>query len=189
MKKIAFDIDGVIVNTIEVFINELRRNGINYIPTGEFQIKTDPEISDDEIWKFFRQAYTKVDEFKFFDGALELMMKVHSLTRLPVLFVTARPIDMATEHYALMDRLMYRKNEHMIPYIIAFSSGPDKKYYLNDYQYFVEDRRKTALDLAVHQGKDVFVPIREYNLIENPPNRIHYIDGLPELTENLHIIL
>lgn len=184
MKKIAFDIDGILLNFMEVFSWLLSKNGYKINPHTTFNIETEPALTQDEIVKWVSKTHRYWQRYRPMSGALSLVGETFILTNRPIKFVTARPIGSATETHLAVKNILGRH----IPFSIAFANDGFKQLHLFDTDYFVDDRRKNAIDLA-NWGVEVFIPKRHYNHIEDPPNNIHVIEDLHQLRENLKIIL
>ena len=184
-KKIAFDLDGVLLNFVNAFelqFSDYFQGRVKLIDDGNFKMKTAPWIPDEQIWDIIKLAYSRIEDMPPFPGAREVTSLAYHLMKEPVYIVTRRPVSHA--HWTHMAIEQFIK----VPYMVSFSKDYDKRQYLDGYDYFVDDRRKTALGLA-KWGMDVLIPRRGYNKIENPPNRIHYYDELSDLIEELPILI
>ncbi len=184
MKRIAFDIDDILVDFIEVFSWLLNKNGITIKPYDAYKINTEPDLSQEEFLKFVNKAHRYWERFRPIPGALSLIGETWIVTNRPIQFVTARSIHVATDTHLTVKNILGRH----IPFSIAFTHNGAKHLHLEDVDYFVDDRRKNAIELA-NWGMEVFIPRRKYNHIEDPPNNIHVIDDLHQLRDNLRIIL
>jgi hypothetical protein len=160
--NIAFDLDGIVCNFSNPFIYWVREKyGLTMIPTTNFHWESDPPINQ----KTFNRVIAEFIEFEsdlmpvFPEGA-ELVEYVFNTTRKPITFVTARERRTAgSTHEWLWE---------MFPgldfFLAVVPSGADKHRYLNRFDCFIDDRRKTCLDLA-SRGKVVFMPQRHYNIL------------------------
>lgn len=159
---IAFDLDGVLVDimtTVREIIKE--RYDIKIFPQTEWELHTEPQISDELIWKCIRVAYKQVSKSLIYPGAQELLGKLFHLSGCndPIRIITSRPFDAANDTYRLLDERFTS-----FEYELILVSRLDKLQYLNRYRYMVEDRRKTAGHLA-NNGKRVFLIDRPYNVM------------------------
>jgi hypothetical protein len=172
--KIAFDLDGVLVNLMDVFERLLHeRYGKAVSPTGNFHITVEG-VSDAEVTGLLYECITMHDKLPPFPHAAELLKRVHEVTDDVVTIVTARPKVFASETFLLLDRIC------PVPYRISMvESHTEKIVHLRNFDAFVEDRRKTAFLLA-EAGMTVYLLNRPYNRCPDHP-RIRKIDHLGEL--------
>jgi uncharacterized HAD superfamily protein len=172
--KIAFDLDGVLVNLMEVFDGLLhQRYGKTVTPTGNFHITVEG-ISEVEVADLLYECIRMHDRISPFPYASELLKRVHEVTDDVITIVTARPKVFASETFFLVDRIC------PVPYRISMvESHTEKINHLRKFDAFVEDRRKTAFLLA-DAGKTVFLVNRPYNVCPDHPN-IRKIEDLGEL--------
>lgn len=163
MINIALDLDGCIANFSEPFIAWVaKKYGVTMIPTNQFHwaaypyIK--PQMFEEFIAEFIRDGDPEIQPKQ--DGALLINYLWEEDPR-PILFVTARhPSTAGATHNWI------RKFFPQIDFMVAIvNSGSSKWRFLDQYDCFVEDRRKTCLDLA-SRGKTVFMPMRKYNSIK-----------------------
>lgn len=175
VKDIKFDLDGVLVNLIAVTEGLLNADGI-YIEPGRtgFKVTTLPEISNNKLWKYFKQAYTFWRVTPIFDGARELTKEVYHRTGRPVSIITARPLNYASETYQQIDLILD------VPFNVAITQGPTKQAHLDPDDIIVEDRRQTVVELAEIGIRSLLVD-KIYNQIDNPPSQITRVSGLPEI--------
>ena len=143
----------------------------------------EPKISKDELQQIFEMVYQNPDSVPIIDKAAELCTRIHIKTEDPILFVTDRTIQWATETHELVQRFC------RVPYLIAFNNGYGKLPYLNGITYFVEDRAKTIMELSA-AGKAVFVPMRDWNLdIKDNRDSVVYIKDIHELLKHINMIV
>jgi len=178
---IAFDVDDVMIRFIDPVLEILKSLKYTYEGTGNFDLFEciKPQISEKELNEIFRTVYTDPYCFPIIAGAQELCAKLYIKTGDPILFVTTRNINIASETHELVRRFC------KVPYVIAFTA--DKLIYLRDINYFVEDRRKTILYL-VKNGKTVFVPKRNWNDMPEHDS-IVYIDDIGDLIKNINLFV
>ena len=186
--RIAFDLDGCLLNiaeTIKKIILETYGIEFKKFPKEKDQFDWKPAtgLSDKELWKIFRQAYKRVEETPVFHGATELLAKLYEVSNEPPFILTARPLDTATEAYAAVEHVAKG-----IPFNLALKHPlADKIQYLNGYDFFVEDRRKTAIELNNSDIATLLIR-RNYNHIPNIEEyrHIYYIDGVADLIPYIH---
>jgi len=159
---IASDMDGVLVDTVGHLKKVGAEHGyrIEYSDHYSLDIYKDGEkvdYWDPDVTDLFNETFDRYDEIEIFPGAEEFIHKMYELTGQPFLIVTARPISHATETHKLIKRFAKKT-----PYVVAFADGCDKHRYLSGYKFFIEDRRRTAIDL-VNMGKIVFLIDTVYN--------------------------
>lgn len=187
MKRVAFDLDGVLVNTFGVFCNVLEEShpGIKVLKNNEFRISTDPPITDKEIWRIFYEAFPRIDDIKIFPGASSLLRWVFDETLEPVKIVTSRPRKFQLETLFLIKKF-YDGPLHLQ----MVDDSSEKINYLKRQDIFVEDRRKTAIQLAA-AGKTVLLIDRYYNRLTYYVPGIIVVNDLFEVYEYLrgnHVI-
>jgi hypothetical protein len=173
--NIAFDLDGVLIDLVSVLRKKLPELcGCEFVDTNAYRITTNPVISNAKLWKAFDAIFEDYKNFPIFEGAEDLCRILFTATNDPIRIVTSRPIRAATATHKLIQRFC------KVPYVCIITGNHAEKYrYLTDYCYFVEDRRATAIDLAV-RGKHVFLVDRGYNRPCAGP-RISRIEGVHEL--------
>jgi uncharacterized HAD superfamily protein len=158
--NIAFDIDGVVANFSEAFVPYAnRRYGIRFIEGPKFHWDVEPEITpflfEKLIAWFIRDHSNKI---KVLEPGKAVVDYVWDKTRKPITFVTARHemTVSATHHWV-------KTNFPGMDFILITVDGhSDKIRYLDGINSFVEDRRRTVIELA-EAGKTVFMPMRHYN--------------------------
>lgn len=175
MINIAFDLDGVLVNLIprvDYYLKEMFHSSL--IVGDSFRFSSDPPLSMTKIWKAINAAIYDYKNLKTFSGVEQLLDDIYIDTGMPIRIITARPI------YTIEATYRSVKSFCNAPFEIVLSSPEDKWKHLMQTQVFVEDRRKTALQLA-SKGKIVFLVNRKYNQIKNPPAGVVRIDHLGEI--------
>jgi hypothetical protein len=175
--NIKFDLDGCLVDLMSHMEN-IVRNSYNskVVETGNFHFNTDPVLTNRQMAEAFHKCYKEFRLTPIYEGAEELMAKLYSRSQQPIHIVTARPISCAHHTHMLVER--FTKN---VPFTISFANTPFHKLdYLNGTEFFVEDRKSIAKDVA-NIGKMVFVPIRPWNenMVQN--SKIIWIKGVHEL--------
>ena len=179
--KIAFDLDGTLIHLMPVFERIIWEKYKAKVPSiRSFKIFTEPELPYETIKDCFSEAFKCVDEIEIVPGVRKLFRKLFELSdeRDKIKIVTARPLDSANDTYALCKRICKDVEWE----VVIVEDSDNKKKHLNNYLHFVDDRRKTALDL-VHHGKIVWMPIKPYNqpLPDNYPEGLIQINSLEDL--------
>lgn len=181
--RIAFDIDGSVVD-FQAHIRQIAQGMCgSELPDSEgFDLCEPWGMTEKEIWEILRVGYKQWQLTPIFDYVPELMETLWERTREPIQFVTARPKEFAHHTHLLVSRFMGE-----VPYQIAFASGFDKPYFLGGYSYVLEDRRRTAIDLAENHGKIVFLVDAPYNQMPNH-QRIVRIRGPRDLKQSVYML-
>lgn len=178
--KIAFDLDGCLIDIITP-INKLllEIHGLERKQHNEFfDMRASTGLSSKELWKVFRLAYKEIQDTPIFPGATELLAKLYEKTGEPPMILTSRPHDAANETYAIVKRLTKKT-----PFTLILKHPRiDKGRHLNGYKFFVEDRRRTALELS-KMGFSVLLIRTTYNHIPNIDDiwNVCYIEGVQAL--------
>lgn len=158
--NIAFDIDGVVANFSGAFVPYAeQRYGIRFIPGPKFHWEVEPDITpflfEKLIAWFIRDHSNKI---KALEPGAELVDYVWNKTQKPITFVTARhEMTVSATHHWIKS---YFPGMDFVS--ITVDGHADKIRYLDDIDCFVEDRRRTVIELA-EAGKTVFMPMRHYN--------------------------
>lgn len=188
--NIAFDLDDVMVNFAGPVEEILKTWGYEIDPEihcFDYEKRVTPEIQKEELLEIFEIIYNDPWSIPIVDKAPELCSRIFLKTGEPVSFITSRQPEYATQTYQLIKRFC------RVPYTVAFA---DRQYgkglYLNGISYFVDDRKKTAMELA-EDGKTVLVPRRNWNQ-DFPEDFEHldsivYIDDISEVLDKLNIFL
>ena len=180
---IAFDLDGVLVDIVTPIKEKLiSMLDCQMLDTHNYRIQTDPEISRKEIWKVFDAVFEDYKNIPIIDSAENLLEMLYKITEDPVHIVTSRPIRAATVTHKLIQRFC------KVPYSCIITGNSNEKLnYLNGHCYFVEDRRRTAIQLA-SAGKHVFLVDQIYNRPCAGP-RISRIAGVHELIPMINYLV
>lgn len=156
--NIAFDLDGVLVDILPVLDTVLQEMCGAKLPENmtEFKIKI-PGLSGNEVQGCINEALSRVTEIKINPMADVLFKELYKITGEPVLIITARPKWLASQTYLLIDRMT------KVPIRLSMVTGwPEKLAHLGPIEYFVEDRRRTALNL-VQNRRRCFLIDKSYN--------------------------
>ena len=182
---IAFDIDETMGRFMAPVEEILKSRGYKFNDIGMYDIQKSvtPHLSKKEMYEIFEIVYASPKSVPIIDRAPELCTRLFEKTGDPVMFITSRPFQWASETHRLVRRFC------RVPYILIFADPQYGKLpYMNGTNFFVDDRRKTALKLA-EAGKTVFVPIRTWNDgIKNNPN-IVYIEDVGDLISYINIFV
>jgi hypothetical protein len=161
--NIAFDLDGVIANFSSPFCYWVTQMyGVKMIPTHNFHWECHPEITD----KMFERIIAEFIEFEsdmipvLPEGA-ELVEYVWRNTLKPITFITARHPRTSGATHTWINQMF----PHIDFFLAVVPSGSAKYRYLDRFDCFIDDRRKTCIDLA-SRGKVVFMPQRHYNPLQ-----------------------
>ncbi len=181
--QIAFDLDGTlidIISRVKELLSEIY--GVKVYDNKQFKIETSIDLSKNEIWEIIEMVYQEVKTTPIYLGATELLTKLYEKTKEPPLILTARPFRAANDTYAIVERVTKG-----IPFALILKHEKcHKADYLYGYQFYVEDRRKTALELS-DMGFGIPLIRRSYNHIpdiEKHPN-IYYVEGIHELIPHI----
>lgn len=163
--NIAFDLDDVLIDLCGAFIPTINRvmggEKIIYNEVKEYNLekcgatKEALNYAARSVYKFWRTETPPYPE------ADEVLRNIFIQTGRPIRIVTARPNYCAAETLDMCNE--YFKH---IPLEVIFVNGYGKSIFLKDFDTFVEDRRKTALELA-DLGKHVYLVDKPYNQCEH----------------------
>jgi len=163
---IAFDLDGVLVNLMDMFDRTLIKHHAGYvrIRNGQFKMETIPPLSNSQIWKVFYDIFERPYEIEIFPGVPDVLRTIARVTGRPIRIITARP-----EKFVYQTSLLVKRFTEGPVELFLVGDFKDKIKHLEGVDYFVEDRRATALLLATF-GKTVFLMDRHYNQMtdDNP---------------------
>lgn len=145
-EEIAFDIDGVLADTIGAFIQEANNKygiKIRYEDIREYDLKKAIGMNEDILLDLATKIlyYPLEIGIKPIDGAVDVLKKISKKSRL--LFVTARPYKEGIQKWVLS----YLKDiDKSLIHIIATGTHEEKVPLLKSYgiRYFVEDRLETC---------------------------------------------
>jgi len=180
-QRIAFDLDGCLIDiftVIKKLVLEIHGIEFKQFPKEQDQFNCIPAtgLSSKELWKIFRLSYREIKNTAIFPGSTELLAKLYEATGEPPFILTARPFDYAKETYDIVKRVAKKT-----PFkLVLKHPSANKAQYLEGYNFFVEDRRKTALELSKTEITTLLIE-RNYNYIKEVPNSIIYIKGVHEL--------
>ena len=177
--NIAFDLDEVLVDVMSHFKRIAKIHGYDTKTPIRYGLANNPQFSTptmskttvDYIWSQVYEAYWMI---KPYEAVPELLETLHKKSGDPIKIITNRPVYAASPTYYLMDTFC------KVPYEIAFTNGWSKLTYLNGIKFFVEDRRKIALELA-ENDKTVFMPKKSWNKLNVTHPEIHEISEITEI--------
>lgn len=156
--RAAFDCDGIILDSDEVFRDHFIYQGYRIIENGKFYYDLDPPVSKGKIDQMVDDCIERrTEDMDPYDGILEIVNRIAKDTGDPLHVVTARNPKFAGVTIAAIKRAVGGA-----PFFTSFTPGASKLQYLKDFPVFIEDRRRTAIELA-EAGKVVICPKRRYN--------------------------
>jgi len=162
MKKIGFDIDGVILDLHTHMIQEFKKQyNIDlkmYLTEFNFNI---PGLTDEEISNTVDQAIiNSIHVIQPYTTVEETLTKIFHETKDPILFITARNLYLKEATKESLDRNFKDKFD----YEIIFTNNNNKLNYIKKYNisYFVEDNPETCNDICQFIEK-TFLVNRMYN--------------------------
>jgi hypothetical protein len=157
LESIAFDIDGVVADTMGLFIqiaHDQFHMNIQYEDITNYDLTKCLNIDFETVWVIIEQILSgKMNhELKPIDSSAVVLQKLSQYSD-ALLFVTARPDDIAIRKW-FIETLGLSENRHKI---IATGNFEQKATILKEHniRYFVEDRMETCRLLS----KERFVPI------------------------------
>lgn len=183
--KIAFDIDGCIVDLMALLLPIIERR-TKISTQGEcyaYDLETVYGVQDDDLYDCLHITYQYWDDIPVYKGVEELFHKLYEKTKDPLYFVTNRKLRWSYETYKLMERICKD-----IPFIIAFTESVPKSIFLKNYPYFVEDRIRNIKELK-EAGKFVFVPKQPYNKETTFGSYTHRINSIKDLIPLVHLFI
>ena len=182
MINIEFDLDSTLVEIMKPFEKIImRKHGIDVSGSTQYDLTKEFIISSFDVMAGFAEVYEMIEDIEFMPGAETLLHTLYAMTGDPVHIITSRPIEFAENTFLLMKRFN-------VPFTISML---DYHYNKHDYirkEYFVEDRRRTAIDLA-DRGIYVIMPIHSYNQPCERRANIHPINSLEELMPNIDMFV
>ena len=147
MKKVAYDLDGVVIDTYELIRKCLLENfNLDFKreehTTYYFKV---PKTSEHEVNVAIAQyLHDHWEESQPMPGSIWAIKKIAKITQMPPVFITARSIDTYTTTN------MWLRKHLDIPYFIHLTTFTPKEDIVKDLKvdYFVEDRYKEAISCA-----------------------------------------
>lgn len=184
--NIAFDIDGVVANFSAAFVPYAKkRYGLTFIEGPKFHWDVEPELTPflfEKLIAWFIRDHSK--KIKPIMPGASVVDYVWDRTKKPITFITARhEMTVAATHHWI--KVWFPGMDFIV---ITVDGHSDKIRYLDGIDCFVEDRRRTVVELA-EAGKTAFMPIRHYNwpmpddLDDETMMRIIPLDNIKEITE------
>ncbi|NOY68696.1 MAG: haloacid dehalogenase [Deltaproteobacteria bacterium] len=148
--RIAFDIDGVVADTMSLFLSiagDFGVTGIRYEDITEYDVRKSTGLDDDALTQIILRILSGEHAFSLYPlpGAIHILKRLNKRHR-PTLFVTARPDAEHIEEW-LLARLDVSPSDIEI---VATGSFSDKKDVLLEkgVSWFVDDRLETCFVLA-----------------------------------------
>lgn len=183
--NIAFDMDGVIADFSSGFLPWVEEKyGIVCTPRDRFYWKIQPKESAIGIKRiiaeFIREHHHLITPLR--DGS-SLVYYVWEKTKKPITIITAR------DHSTIQaSHDWFREWFPRVPHIIiTVKSMMDKINYLDNFDTYVDDRRRTVVDLAI-DGKTVIMPRRIYNMPVTDHKLLHPLNQRMIIVESLKLI-
>ncbi len=100
--KIAFDVDGVVLRSIDVILEEINRNTGRNLHTEDLSSwDLEPLGLDYEILKQAVDYMYSQPEIEPYEGAMEALSRIHSTSEEPLLFITGRSDPTSAERQIL----------------------------------------------------------------------------------------
>lgn len=193
--NIKFDLDGVLVDFLSHFTEFMEARGYKIGVQDKFHFKITPHPGD-KMGRLIMKASSEWNEIDPMPHAQELVERLYVKAFCPIDIITARSPIIASS-----TQILVRKIFPDIPVRISYASSNGKFFYMDDANIFVEDRRKTAIGMAM-LGYTVIMPDRTYNKLEGtsgekrmvtidavinmgsmPPGRIVVIKSLKDLLD------
>jgi uncharacterized HAD superfamily protein len=169
--NIAFDLDGTLIELMPTFERILfEKHNASIVQHDSFKILTEPELPWSVLEQVFFDAFECIDEIQVYPGVYEVLNKLYTESdNDPIRIITARPAwKAANATYKLVNKVCQD-----VPFEIVIVGTPDnthmigpmaeKHTYLNRYDYYVDDRRKAAIELSEKYNKRIFMPNKRYN--------------------------
>lgn len=142
--NIAFDVDGVVLKSIEVILDSINRTtGRDLSPDDLKSWDLEPlGLDTPTLWKAVEHMYSQPSIHPY-EGAVRVLSKIASISRKPLLFITGRS-DPTTARRQL-EALPWNPT---IPHMIVTGGNRDKRVYLaeSDVDFIVEDDTKHLAD-------------------------------------------
>jgi len=184
--NVVFDLDGVLVDFLSVFkyfYESIYQKNFNIDLVNQHNIGSLVTISPKQLFHLFDICFQNWKMFPIYPGATEILAKLYEKTNEPPVILTARKYNSATSTYKLVKRIA--KNT---PFQLIFKSPNAHKadYIKNKYNYIVEDRRKTVLELY-KRGFDPILVKKTYNKFNIHAN-IWRINGVHELIPKIDFL-
>jgi hypothetical protein len=157
--NVKFDIDGVLLEWYDWFYEYMASKGFRIIPTGHWNFRVAPEISQNQLLELIADSMRYPDRVAGAPGARPFLEELWNFSHKPLQMITHRTTTVATEtHQAI--HMNVAQNIH---YSIAFVNRPqDKGWFTQDVDCFFDDKPETCFQLAA-LGKTVFCPRKGYN--------------------------
>jgi hypothetical protein len=192
MKIIATDLDETLFNMMEPFKAILmKRHSARVIESESYNIKTYPEISEDETWsifKFLYKAYPLCDPCR---GARVYLETIYNVSMKPPLIMTSRPEEYASETHAQIKSLVGDMPYHLI----IVGTPAEKKYLFADlFDIIVDDRLETVLHFSDCFKKQGIIISRPWNRKNHSMNwylrnKIIEVNDVYEITPFLRLLI
>lgn len=155
MINIAFDLDQCLIEILPMVRDLIWSKAfIDITDCKQYDIAEEYGLDRNFVIDCIHDVLRRYDEIPLVEGAQELLHKLYENGKRPIHIITDRSIEIARETCLLMERFK-------VPFTISFSNGYSKILFLNEW-YLVEDRRKTALEVAKAEHSVILVE-KSYN--------------------------
>jgi hypothetical protein len=166
------------------------KHGAKIPETRGFLIETDTNLPWSKLEACFHETYKRWQDIPIFDGVSEFLRELYwKGDNDPIRIITARPSHQcANDTYKLCERLG-------VPFELIMTGNPnsmrpgqpdvDKFDYLHRYRFFVDDRRKTAIELS-QKGKFIYMPKMPYNKLDKKYENIKEINSVADLYQKIY---
>ncbi len=165
--KIAFDVDGVVLNSIELILDRINeKKGTALQPDQLFTWDLEAQGLDfatlrDAVHHMYSQPYIGP-----YEGAVEVLSRVHRVTGAPLLFITGRSDPDSAEKQL---RVLPWKGTP--PEMVVIGGNRDKRPYLSDVgvDFMIEDDPEYLKDY-IDMGIGVGIMLRPWNYTVSIPS-------------------
>lgn len=176
---IATDLDGVLVDLIGAFNAVYESTLEQPAPPREritqFDFRDIYGIDDTVMWRLFHTAFRTPALWHPKPGARAFIEALFAVCGEAPAIITARPLERAGDTCQLVRRLFAPTPAA----VTVVGRRASKLPYLNRFSYFVEDRRRNAIEVA-ETGRVCFLVREPWNAGVRH-DRVIYIDSLEEL--------
>jgi len=164
--------------------------GVRIKEKRNYLIETENDLPWSKLEKCFHLTYERWDECIIYPGVRRFLHELYDQSdNDPIRIITARPAHIAANNtYKLCERfdVPFELVITGMPQMVPGQPDLDKFNYLHRYTFFVDDRRKTAIDLS-KKGKYIYMPTQAYNDLNGVDYTfIKEINSVVDLQKKLH---
>lgn len=160
LMNIAFDVDGVVLRSIEVMLQTINATEGTTLTPDELSswdlepLGLRPSILREAVDRLYAEPRVAA-----YEGAIETLSMIYQQTRRPLLFITGRPEPSTAQKQ--LEALPWNPT---IPEMIVVGGTRDKRYYLNagKVDFMIEDDPRHLLDY-LSLGHGVGLMLRPWN--------------------------